>query len=156
MKAEEQIATLKAHLRAMIELPLGTPGETWRKRTRRALDSVPEQIEPELGRSKLIYPDAVIIRDAVEEVVSESDRLKRKVTHLQRTLIKLLAGGSAPLRPDTLEGVTQYVGEHGCRTYIAAEQRVCMAPETQVVNGRMYCDKHAEAAKPAQKVGPQC
>ena len=44
---------------------------------------------------------------------------------------------------------TQYPGEHGCRTYIASERRVCMAPETVVVDGRMYCEAHRPDRKRA-------
>ena len=38
--------------------------------------------------------------------------------------------------------VHQYDGQHGCRTFIKSENRVCMAPETIRIDGRMYCDKH--------------
>lgn len=40
----------------------------------------------------------------------------------------------------------QYAGEHGCRTYISEQGRVCMAAETVIHDGRMYCDAHAPAA----------
>jgi len=38
--------------------------------------------------------------------------------------------------------VEQYSGEKGCRTFIKAENRVCMAEPTTVVEGRKYCADH--------------
>jgi hypothetical protein len=56
-----------------------------------------------------------------------------------RDVTLILRDAPAATLPNTTQ---QYAGEHGCRSYIADESRVCMAPETCVVNGRKYCDAH--------------
>lgn len=90
MEAEEQIAKLKQELYAMVNLPIGTPEEKWRKRARETLDCVPRGVPPPLGKSALMYPDRRDITAALEQLERTAHQLSVDTSALRASLERFL------------------------------------------------------------------